>query len=145
VERPKDWSALESAFAEQRAIAAMVTEIVKGGLRVDVGVPAFLPASRSGAKDQAEIEKLVGQEIQCKIIKLDTSDEDVVVDRRVVLDEEEKQARQKRLAELVEGAVVRGVVRSVTDFGAFVDLGGVDGCCTSPTWPGTALRNRPTL
>jgi small subunit ribosomal protein S1 len=127
VERPRDWSALESAFAEQRAIAAMVTEIVKGGLRVDVGVPAFLPASRSGAKDQAEIEKLVGQEIQCKIIKLDTSDEDVVVDRRVVLDEEEKQARQKRLAELVEGAVVRGTVRSVTDFGAFVDLGGVDG------------------
>ena len=127
VERPKDWSALEKAFAEQRAIAGVVTEFVKGGLRVDVGVPAFLPASRSGAKDQAEIEKLVGQEIQCKIIKLDTTDEDVVVDRRVVLEEEEKQARQKRLAELAEGAIVRGTVRSVTDFGAFVDLGGLDG------------------
>ncbi|HTR38462.1 MAG TPA: 30S ribosomal protein S1 [Bryobacteraceae bacterium] len=127
VERPKDWSALESAFAQQRAIGAVVTEIVKGGLRVDVGVPAFLPASRSGAKDQAELEKLVGQEIQCKIIKLDTADEDVVVDRRAILDQEEKQAREKRFGELQEGAVLRGTVRTVTDFGAFVDLGGVDG------------------
>jgi small subunit ribosomal protein S1 len=127
VERPKDWSALERAFAEQRAIAGVVTELVKGGLRVDVGVPAFLPASRSGAKEQADLEKLVGQEIQCKIIKLDTADEDVVVDRRAVLEEEEKLARQKRLAELVEGAILRGTVRSVTDFGAFVDLGGLDG------------------
>src|SRR5580693_5280132 len=127
VERPKDWSALEKAFAEQRPIAGVVTEMVKGGLRVDVGVPAFLPASRSGAKEQADLEKLVGQEIQCKIIKLDTADEDVVVDRRTVLEEEEKITRQKRFAELVEGAVLRGTVRSVTDFGAFVDLGGVDG------------------
>jgi small subunit ribosomal protein S1 len=127
VERPKDWSALERAFAEQRAIGGMVTELVKGGLRVDVGSRAFMPASRSGAKDQAELEKLVGQEIQCRIIKLDTASEDVVVDRRVVLEEEEAQARAKKFAELQEGAVVRGTVRSLTDFGAFVDLGGVDG------------------
>lgn len=127
VARPKDWSALESAFAEQRTIAATVTEIVKGGLRVDVGTPAFMPASRTGTKDQAELEKLIGQEIQCRIIKLDTADEDVVVDRRVVLEEEEKLTRQKRFAELAEGSVVRGTVRSITDFGAFVDLGGIDG------------------
>ncbi len=86
-----------------------------------------MPASRSGAKDQAELEKLVGQEIQCRIIKLDTASEDVVVDRRVVLEEEEAQAREQKFAELEEGAVVRGTVRSLTDFGAFVDLGGVDG------------------
>lgn len=127
VERPKDWSAFEKAFKEGLAIAGTVTEVVKGGLRVNVGVPAFMPASRSGAKDPAEVEKLVGQEIQCKIIKLDTADEDVVVDRRVVLEQEEAKAREKRLGELVEGAVVRGTVRSLTDFGAFVDLGGVDG------------------
>lgn len=127
VERPKDWSSLERAFAEQRAIAGTVTEVVKGGLRVDVGTPAFLPASRSGAKDQAEIEKLVGQEIQCRIIKLDTAEEDVVVDRRAVLEEAERQARDKRFSELQEGSVHKGTVRSVTDFGAFVDLGGVDG------------------
>jgi small subunit ribosomal protein S1 len=127
VERPKDWSALERAFAEKLAIGGVVTELVKGGLRVDVGSRAFMPASRSGAKDPAELEKLVGQEIQCRIIKLDTASEDVVVDRRVVLEEEEAQARAKKFAELEEGAVVRGTVRSLTDFGAFVDLGGVDG------------------
>jgi len=127
VERPKDWSEFEKAFAEGRAIAGRVTEVVKGGLRVNVGVEAFMPASRSGAKDQAEIDKLIGQEIQCKIIKLDTADEDVVVDRRVVLEQEEAKAREKLLSELTEGAVVRGTVRSLTDFGAFVDLGGVDG------------------
>ncbi len=127
VERPRDWSALERAFAEKRSIAGRVTEVVKGGLRVDVGAKAFMPGSRSGAKEQAELEKLVGQEIQCKIIKLDTATEDVVVDRRVVLEEEEALTRQQKFAELQEGSVVRGVVRSLTDFGAFVDLGGVDG------------------
>jgi small subunit ribosomal protein S1 len=127
VERPKDWSALERAFAEKLPIAGVVTELVKGGFRVDLGAKAFMPASRSGAKDQAEMLKLVGQEIQCRIIKLDTASEDVVVDRRAVLEEEEGRSREKRLAELQEGATVRGVVRSLTDFGAFVDLGGVDG------------------
>ncbi len=127
VERPKDWSALEKAFAEKRPIGGVVTEFVKGGLRVDVGMPAFLPASRSGTKDQTELEKLVGQEIQCRIIKLDTAGEDVVVDRRVVLEEEEARTREAKFQQLQEGAVLRGTVRSITDFGAFVDLGGVDG------------------
>jgi small subunit ribosomal protein S1 len=127
VARPRDWSALERAFAEKLDIGGVVTELVKGGLRVDVGAKAFMPASRSGAKDQSEMEKLVGQEIQCRIIKLDTASEDVVVDRRVVLEAEEALGREKRLAELTEGVVVRGTVRSLTDFGAFVDLGGLDG------------------
>src|SRR5579871_5241310 len=127
VEVPRDWSGLEAAFAEKRTIAGTVLELVKGGLRVDVGAQAFMPASRSGAKDQAEMEKLVGQDIECRIIKLDTASEDVVVDRRAVLEEQEAQARQQKLAELKEGAVVRGTVRSVMDFGAFIDLGGVDG------------------
>jgi small subunit ribosomal protein S1 len=127
VERPKDWSGLEQAFAEKRNIAGVVTELVKGGLRVDVGVRAFMPASRSGTREQAELEKLVGQEIQCRITKLDVSSEDVVVDRRVVLEEEEKRAKQESFSRLEEEMVVRGTVRSVTDFGAFVDLGGFDG------------------
>jgi small subunit ribosomal protein S1 len=128
VERPKDWTALEAAFAQQRPIAGVVTEIVKGGLRVNVGVEAFMPASRSGVREQAELEKLVGQEIQCKIIKLDTDDEDVVVDRRVVLEEEQAKLKEKAFSELHEGDVVRGTVRSLTDFGAFVEIApGVDG------------------
>lgn len=128
VERPKDWTALESAFSEGRPIGGRVTEVVKGGLRVDVGVEAFLPASRSGVREQADMEKLVGQEIQCKIIKLDTANEDVVVDRRVLLEAEAAQAKELAFSTLREGAVVRGMVRSLTDFGAFVEMSpGVDG------------------
>lgn len=127
VERPKDWSALQRAFDEKRTIGGVVTELVKGGLRVDVGEKAFMPASRSGAREQADLEKLVGQEIQCRVIKLDIEDEDIVVDRRVVLEEEMVRAKEKAFSDLKEGAVIRGTVRSLTEFGAFVDLGGVDG------------------
>ncbi|MEK7406155.1 MAG: 30S ribosomal protein S1 [Acidobacteriota bacterium] len=127
VERPKDWTALERAFAEQRSIGGVVTGVVKGGFSVDVGVRAFLPASRSGVREAADMEKLVGQEIACKILELDVAKEDVVVDRRAVLEEEEARAREQVVAALEEGAVVRGTVRTLTDFGAFIDLGGVDG------------------
>ncbi len=105
----------------------MVAEQVKGGFRVDVGVRAFMPASRSGVRETEELPKLVGQEIQCRITKLDVDKEDVVVDRRVVLEEEEAQRRQQAFSGLREGSVVRGRVRNVMDFGAFIDLGGVDG------------------
>ena len=127
VERPRDWSAFQKAFDEKRTIGGTVTEMVKGGFRVDVGLPAFMPASRSGVREMADMDKLVGQQIECRIIKLDTADEDVVVDRRAVLEERERQERQRAFDELAEGAVVRGTVRSLTDFGAFVDIGGVDG------------------
>ncbi|MBV9745561.1 MAG: S1 RNA-binding domain-containing protein, partial [Acidobacteriia bacterium] len=126
VERPKDWASLEKAFADKAPIAGAVTGVVKGGLSVDVGVRAFMPASRSGAKDAAEMEKLVGEEIRCRIIKLDVADEDVVVDRRVVLEEEERVVKERRYFEIKEGDQVEGTVRSLTDYGAFVDIGGVD-------------------
>ncbi|SPE31525.1 30S ribosomal protein S1 [Candidatus Sulfopaludibacter sp. SbA3] len=126
VERPKDWSSLEKAFADKIAIAGVITAVVKGGVSVDVGVRAFMPASRSGAKDAAEMEKLIGQEIRCRIIKLDVADEDVVVDRRAILEEDERSAKEKRYSEVKEGETVTGTVRSLTDYGAFVDIGGVD-------------------
>jgi len=127
VETPRDWSGLEAAFANKSTISGTVLEVVKGGLRVDVGMRAFMPASRSGAREQADLDKLVGQEIECRITKLDTASEDVVVDRRVILEEREKQSKQEAFGRLQEGSVVRGTVRSLMDFGAFVDLGGVDG------------------
>ncbi len=127
VERPKDWTAFEKAFAEKTNILGTVTAVVKGGLSVDVGVRAFMPASRSGARDVPEMEKLVGQEIRCRIIKLDVADEDVVVDRRAVMEDEERATKEKRYHEIKEGETVHGTVRSLTDFGAFVDIGGVDG------------------
>jgi small subunit ribosomal protein S1 len=126
VARPTDWAGLEKAFADKATIVGTVTGVVKGGLSVDVGVRAFMPASRSGARDAAEMEKLVDQEIRCRITKLDAADEDVVVDRRVVAEEQEQAVKQQRYSELKEGDTISGTVRSLTDYGAFVDVGGVD-------------------
>jgi small subunit ribosomal protein S1 len=126
VELPTDWSALEQAFAEKTTILGTVTGVVKGGLSVDVGVRAFMPSSRSGERDPAALEKLVGQQIRCRIIKLDVADEDVVVDRRAVTEEEERANKQRRYAEIEEGATLSGTVRTLADYGAFIDLGGVD-------------------
>ncbi len=127
VERPKDWTGLQAALAGKQNIAGTVAEQVKGGFRVDIGVRAFLPASRSGVREADDMPKLVGQEIQCRITKLDVEKEDIVVDRRVVLEEEQAERRQQAFSGLREGSVVRGRVRNVMDFGAFVDLGGIDG------------------
>ncbi len=127
IRRVTDWQSLENAFNEKATIVGIVTGVVKGGLSVDVGVRAFMPASRSGVRDAAEVEKLVEQEIRCKIIKLDIADEDVVVDRRAVLEEEERAGRERRLSEIKEGETVTGTVRTLMDYGAFVDIGGVEG------------------
>src|ERR1700676_5341999 len=126
VERPTDWASLEKAFAEKSTIVGTVTGVIKGGLSVDIGVRAFMPASRSGTQDAAELEKLVEQEIRCRIIKLDVDDEDVVVDRRVIAEDEERAGKERRFTELREGDTVQGEVRSLTDYGAFVDIGGAD-------------------
>jgi small subunit ribosomal protein S1 len=126
VEQPTDWASLERAFQNQAPIAGTVTGVVKGGLSVDVGVRAFMPGSRSGARDAAELEKLVGEQIRCRIIKLDTEEEDVVVDRRVLLEQEERSNRERRYGELKEGDLVQGEVRSLASYGAFVNIGGVD-------------------
>ena len=127
VERPADWEALEKAFNDKTTIVGTVSGVVKGGLSVDVGVRAFMPASRSGTREAAEMEKLVGQEIRCRITKLDVTEEDVVVDRRIIAEEEESATKGRRFSELKEGDTVRGTVRTIADYGAFVDIGGVDG------------------
>jgi small subunit ribosomal protein S1 len=85
-----------------------------------------MPASRSGTHDASEMEKLVEQEIRCRIIKLDVEDEDVVVDRRAIAEDEERAGKERRFSELKEGDTVHGEVRSLTDYGAFVDIGGAD-------------------
>lgn len=127
IAQPRDWSALEEAFAQKLAVAGTVTGVVKGGLTVDIGVRAFLPAGRSGARDAAELEKLVGADITCRITKLEVADENVVVDRRVVLEEQARTDARSRLASLKEGDTITGTVRTLVSYGAFVDLGGVDG------------------
>src|ERR1700678_1632319 len=102
VARPADWPALERAFAEKTTIVGTVTGMVKGGFHVDVGVRAFMPASRSGVREAAEMEGLVGQEIRCRITKLDTTEEDVVVDRRVIAEEEQRSVKEQRYSTMRE-------------------------------------------
>jgi len=125
--RPRDWEGLKRASDGGEIIAGRVTGMVKGGFTVDVGTRSFLPASRSGIRDAAEMEKLVGQEIRCRIIKLNEDEDDVVVDRRTVMEEEASKVRQNTIATIEEGAVVQGTVRSLVPYGAFVDIGGIDG------------------
>jgi len=133
VEQPKDFTGLQSAFDAKSVIMGMVTEQVKGGLRVQVadGVYAFLPASRSGIREMTDLSKLLGQQVEVRITKLDVSNPDrpdVVVDRRSVIEEASAAAKQAAFATLEEGAVVQGRVRSLTDFGAFVEIApGIDG------------------
>jgi small subunit ribosomal protein S1 len=127
VAQATDWASLQEAFAAKTAVVGTVTGVVKGGLTVDVGVRAFMPASRSGVRETSEMEKLVGQQITCRITKLDTVEEDVVVDRRGVLEEEAFALQQTRLSGMRVGEVVTGTVRSFAAYGAFVDLEGVDG------------------
>lgn len=126
-ERPRDWSQFQFAFENGSPIAGKVTEVIKGGLAVDVGVRAFLPASRSGTRDAEELAALVGQDIRCRITQLDVEDENVIVDRRVLLEEDQAQKRKELVAGMEPGQVVHGTVRSIQPYGAFVDLGGIDG------------------
>ena len=127
VAQPRDWSALEQAFEQKLAVVGTVTGVVKGGFNVDVGVRAFMPASRSGVRDAAEMEALVGQQINCRITKLDVTDEDLVVDRRIVLEEQARATAEAHFGAMKEGETVTGTVRSLMSYGAFVDIGGVDG------------------
>jgi small subunit ribosomal protein S1 len=127
VEAPKDWSGIEQAFQNKLTVSGTVLEVVKGGLRVDIGERAFMPASRSGARDVSEMAKLVGQKIEVRITKFDQEKEDVVVDRRVLLEEGSAKRKQEAFGLLAEGQVLQGRVRTLTDFGAFVTIGEVDG------------------
>jgi small subunit ribosomal protein S1 len=127
----KDFTSLEEAFEAKGTVLGTVTGVVKGGLTVDIGMRAFMPSSRTGTRDAAEMEKLVGQEIRVRITQLDLEGgengrPDAIVDRRSVLEEEAKASSDLRFAELAEGDVVSGTVRSLTDYGAFVDLNGAD-------------------
>lgn len=133
VEQPRDYSGLEAASEAKSVISGLVKEQVKGGLRVEVaeGVMAFMPASKSGVREMGDLPSLIGHRIECRIVKFDISDErrpDILVDRRQVLEEQAAAAKQALFDSLREGDVVQGKVRSLTDFGAFLEIApGVDG------------------
>ena len=125
--RLKVWDDIESAYERQSVIPAMVLEKIKGGLAVDIGVRAFLPGSQIDVKPVRNLDALIGQEISCKIIKLNKKRSNIVVSRKVVMEAESARLKERTLAGLAEGAVVTGTVKNITDYGVFVDLGGIDG------------------
>lgn len=126
-QRPSSWLQLEAAFNSGSTVLGKVSGTTKGGLSVDVGVRAFMPASRSGERSEEGLQALVGQEIRARIVQFDEADRNVVLDRRAVLNEERHRSREEALANLNIGETVPGTVRSLREFGAFVDIGGIDG------------------
>jgi len=126
-DRIRGWEKVISQNAEGDTVTGVVTHKIKGGLLVDIGVPVFLPASQVSIRRSRDIAEYIGQEVECKIIKIDKEHRNIVVSRRRLLEERREEQKRKLLAELKIGELRKGVVKSITDFGAFVDLGGIDG------------------
>jgi len=122
-DRQRIWGSLE----EGSVIEGKITGRIKGGLTVDIGVSAFLPGSQVDIRPVRNLDKLLGATLKFKIIKLNKRRGNIVLSRRVLLEEERDSMRGQTLENLVEGAVVEGVVKNLTDYGAFIDLGGLDG------------------
>ncbi len=125
--RLKTWRHIEEAFKEERPVTGKVLERVKGGLAVDIGVRAFLPGSLVDLRPNRRLEEYVGQEITAKIISFDRRRSNVVLSRKAVLEEETAHLKEELMETLEEGKLVTGVVKNITDYGVFVDLGGLDG------------------
>ena len=125
--RLRVWDNLEKAYQEQLNISGHVLGRVKGGLAVDVGVKAFMPGSQADPRPIHNLDGLVGQDIPVKIIKLNRRRGNVVVSRKSAVEEEVNVRKSATLDHLVEGAAVTGVVKNLTEYGAFIDLGGIDG------------------
>ena len=126
-DRIQIWEDITKSFDEGRVVEGKVCERIKGGLSVDIGVKAFLPCSQVDLRPIRNLESLIGQTIRTKIIKLNRRRGNIVLSRRSILEEERETARQETLAHLEEGKVIKGVVKNITDYGVFVDLGGIDG------------------
>jgi len=125
--RLRIWDTLERAMREQLLVSGRVTERTKGGLMVDVGVPAFMPGSQVDMRPSHDLDQFLGQDIPVKVIKLNRRRGNVVVSRKMAIEEDAKVRKERALEHLQEGAVVSGTVKNLTEYGAFVDLGGIDG------------------
>ncbi len=123
----KAWRRIEGAAESGEPVEGTVIEVVKGGLIIDLGVRGFLPASLVDIRRVQNLDDFLGQKIECKVIELNRSRNNVVLSRRAVLEEERKEVRQQILDRLQPGQVVEGAISNIVDFGAFVDLDGIDG------------------
>lgn len=127
-DRLKDWEKIKTAFREGKTIEGTVTRQIKGGFNVNIGVEAFLPTSQVAVRPMdSDLKRLLGQKLPFRIIKMNKHRRNVVISHRIVREEDDKQNRLKLLEEVEKGQLRRGRVKNITDFGAFVDLGGMDG------------------
>ena len=126
-EKMKIWDEVEKAYAERKVVIGRVIERIKGGLAVDIGVRAFLPGSQIDVRPVRNLDALRGQELRMRVIKVNKKRGNIVLSRKVLLEEENAEKKKHTLDTLAEGKVLRGVVKNITDYGAFIDLGGIDG------------------
>ena len=126
-DKMKIWEELEKLFNEEKSIDGKIISRIKGGMMVDIGVKAFLPGSQIDLHPVRDLDGLVGKTFPLKIIKINHRRGNVVVSRRVLLEETRDKKRQTTLANLKEGQLIQGMVKNITDYGAFIDLGGIDG------------------
>ena len=126
-EKMKVWGKIEDAYRSDELITGLVVDRVKGGLAVNIGVRAFLPGSQVDIRPMRNLESMVNEEILVKVIKLNKRRANVVVSRKVVLEAARAEEKKGTLTKLVAGNILKGVVKNITDYGAFVDLGGIDG------------------
>jgi small subunit ribosomal protein S1 len=126
-EKMKVWDQIEASYQSKEVVTGRVIERIKGGLAVDIGVRAFLPGSQVDVRPVRNLESLKGQELRMRVIKVNKKRGNIVLSRKVVLEEELSDRKGKTLEALEAGRVFRGVVKNLTDYGAFIDLGGIDG------------------
>jgi small subunit ribosomal protein S1 len=126
-EKMKIWDEVEKAYADKKVVIGRVIERIKGGLAVDIGVRAFLPGSQIDVRPVRNLDALKGQELRMRVIKVNKKRGNIVLSRKVLLEEENAEKKKHTLETLSEGKVLRGVVKNITDYGAFIDLGGIDG------------------
>ncbi len=125
--RLRIWDNLDKAYAEQLVISGRVLGRVKGGLEVDVGVKAFMPGSQADSRPLRNLDSLIGQDVPVKIVKLNRRRGNVVVSRKLAVEEEIHERKSATLDHIQEGSVLTGVVKNLAEYGAFIDLGGIDG------------------
>ncbi|HZS12813.1 MAG TPA: S1 RNA-binding domain-containing protein, partial [Nitrospirales bacterium] len=126
-DKMKVWEDLEKAHKEERVVEGKIISRIKGGMMVDIGVKAFLPGSQIDLHPVRDLDGLVGKSFPLKIIKINHRRGNVVVSRRVLLEESRDRKRQTTLSTLKEGQLIQGMVKNITEYGAFIDLGGIDG------------------
>ena len=127
-QRLRAWDEIEAAYNEKKAIKAQVIERIKGGVTVDIlGARAFLPGSQADLRPVRNLDALKGQTLEVAVIKLNKKRGNIVVSRKEILEQEQNQKKSQTLQHLEEGAILTGVVKNLTEYGAFVDLGGIDG------------------